>query len=370
MNIYIDIAIALLLSMAVSYLLVFPVIKLARKWRMMDHPEARKIHAVITPRMGGLAIFGGVVAGMLYIRPETQYWPAISIGAVIIVLTGLLDDRYQIKPIMKLAGQVMAASVLIFSGLQVDILTIPFIGMIPLSEPFSIVLSFVWIIGITNAINLIDGLDGLATGVTTISLISISIMALALEPQISIVFLCIVLIGSNIGFLFHNFYPAKIYMGDSGSLFLGYSMAVISMVGLFKNVTLFSFIIPIIVLAIPLFDTLFSIMRRFLNNQKIMMPDNKHIHYQILAAGFSHRTTVLIIYGFSALFGFLAILFSLTSFGISLGITFFILFLLHLFAEMTGVVQKGKRPVIDLIQKMFTRQKNKKTRSDKDYEGD
>ncbi|MGP4060933.1 glycosyltransferase family 4 protein [Halobacillus sp. H74] len=356
MNIYLDITIAILLSMAVSYLLVFPVMSLAVKWKMMDYPELRKIHKEITPRMGGLAIFGGAVAGMLYIRPDLPYIIPICIGAFLIVLTGLLDDRYQIRPIFKLSGQVAAAAVLILSGLKIDVMSIPFIGMVSLGEPISIIFTFLWIIGITNAINLIDGLDGLAAGVSTISLISIAVMALAIEPQIAIVYLCVVLIGSNIGFLFHNFYPARIYMGDTGSLFLGYSMAVISMVGLFKNVTLFSFVIPIIVLAIPVFDTLFSILRRLINKQKIMMPDNKHIHYQILAAGFSHRTTVLIIYAFSAVFGLLALLFSLTSFGISLIITFVILLLLHLFAEMTGVVYRGKRPLIGL----FTREEKKK----------
>jgi UDP-GlcNAc:undecaprenyl-phosphate/decaprenyl-phosphate GlcNAc-1-phosphate transferase len=288
---------------------------------------------------------------MLYIRPDLPYLVPICIGAFIIVLTGLLDDRYQIRPLFKLLGQVSAAGVLIFSGLKIDVLSVPFIGMVSLNDTVSIIFTFIWIIGITNAINLIDGLDGLAAGVSTISLISIAVMALAIEPQISIVYLCIVLIGSNIGFLFHNFHPASIYMGDTGSLFLGYSMAVISMVGLFKNVTLFSFVIPIIVLAIPVFDTLFSIMRRFINKQKIMMPDNKHIHYQILEAGFSHRATVLIIYAFSALFGGLAILFSLTSFGISLIITFVLLFLLHLFAEMTGVVKRGQRPIIGMLTK-------------------
>ncbi|MBN8235115.1 undecaprenyl/decaprenyl-phosphate alpha-N-acetylglucosaminyl 1-phosphate transferase [Halobacillus kuroshimensis] len=358
MNITVEIIVALLLSMAVSYALVFPVMKLAVKWKMMDYPELRKIHKEITPRMGGLAIFGGAAAGMLFIRPDMPYIGPIIIGAFIIVLTGLLDDRYQIRPIFKLGGQVAAAAVLIFSGLKVDVLSIPFIGMVSLSDPISIIFTFLWIIGITNAINLIDGLDGLAAGVSTISLISIAVMALAIEPQISIVYLCIVLIGSNIGFLFHNFNPASIYMGDTGSLFLGYSMAVISMVGLFKNVTLFSFVIPIIVLAVPVFDTLFSILRRMINKQKIMMPDNKHIHYQILAAGFSHRATVLIIYAFSALFGLLALLFSLTSFGISLIITFVLLFLLHLFAEMTGVVYRGKRPIIGLFSKT-EREKNK-----------
>ncbi|MFC7321843.1 glycosyltransferase family 4 protein [Halobacillus campisalis] len=365
MNEYINIAIALAISMLVSYLLVFPVIKLAVKWRMMDHPEERKIHKVVTPRMGGIAIFGGVVAGMLFIRPELSYLTPISIGAFIIVLTGLLDDRYQISPILKLTGQIAAAFVVILSGLKIDIITIPFLGMIPLSDPVSVIFTFFWIIGITNAINLIDGLDGLATGVTTISLISIAIMALAIEPQIAIVYLCVVLIGSNLGFLIHNFYPAKIYMGDTGSLFLGYSMAVISMVGLFKNVTLFSFIIPIIVLAVPLFDTLFSIMRRIINKQKIMMPDNKHIHYQILAEGFSHRATVLIVYAFSALFGFLAIMFSLTSFGISLIITFVLLLMIHLFAEMTGVVSKGKRPIIDLLKNPKSAQRNKEKNKEK-----
>lgn len=358
MNIYVDIAVAILLSMAVSFLLVFPVKKLAVKWKMMDYPEMRKIHKEITPRMGGLAIFGGAVAGTLYIRPDLPYIIPICIGAFIIVITGLLDDRYQIRPLFKLLGQVSAAGVLIFSGLKIDVLSIPFIGMISFSDPISIIFTFLWIIGITNAINLIDGLDGLAAGVSTISLISIAVMALAIEPQVAIVYLCVVLIGSNIGFLFHNFHPASIYMGDTGSLFLGYSMAVISMVGLFKNVTLFSFVIPIIVLAIPLFDTLFSIVRRLINKQKIMMPDNKHIHYQILEAGFSHRATVLIIYAFSAIFGLLALLFSLTSFGISLIITFILLFLLHLFAEMTGVVYRGKRPVIGLFSKR-EREKNK-----------
>ncbi|REJ08801.1 glycosyltransferase family 4 protein [Halobacillus trueperi] len=356
MNIYVEMTIAILLSMTVSYLLVFPVMKLAVKWKMMDYPELRKIHKEVTPRMGGLAIFGGAAAGILFIRPDLPYIIPICIGAIIIVLTGLFDDRFQIRPIMKLGGQVLAAAILIFAGLKIDVLSIPFIGMVTLNEPISILFTFFWIIGITNAINLIDGLDGLAAGVSTISLISIAVMALAIEPQVAIVYLCIVLIGSNIGFLFHNFYPARIYMGDTGSLFLGYSMAVISMVGLFKNVTLFSFVIPIIVLAIPVFDTLFSILRRLINKQKIMMPDNKHIHYQILAAGFSHRATVLIIYAFSALFGFLALLFSLTSFGISLIITFVLLLLLHLFAEMTGVVYRGKRPLIDL----FTKNEKKK----------
>ncbi|TGB01690.1 glycosyltransferase family 4 protein [Halobacillus salinus] len=367
MNIGLNMTLGLVVSLIVSYVLVFPVIKLAKKWRMMDHPEERKIHTQITPRMGGLAIFGGVVAGLIVVRPDIPNFIWIAVGGVIIVLTGLLDDRYQVRPIIKLTGQLMATLIPVIAGVTIDFVSIPFIGIIQLNGVLGFVVTVLWIIGITNAINLIDGLDGLATGVTTISLLSIAVMALAIEPQIAIFYLCVILIGSNIGFLFHNFNPASIYMGDTGSLFLGYSMAMISTVGLFKNVTLFSFIIPVIVLAIPLFDTLFSILRRMINKQKIMMPDNKHIHYQILNAGFSHRATVLIIYGFSALFGVLAILFSLTPFIVSLGITVVILILLHLFAEMTGVVQKGKRPLIDMVTKSLpsSEKRNKKEEKSK-----
>src|SRR5690606_37747005 len=194
------------------------------------------------------------------------------------------------------------------SGLIIERVTLPFIGMVDLGF-FSVLITVLWVVGITNAINLIDGLDGLATGVTTIALISIFIMAL-IDVQVIAAFLCIVLIGANIGFLFHNFYPASIYMGDTGSNFLGYMIAAISMLGLFKNVAFFSFVVPIIVLAVPIFDTLVAIVRRAYNKENIMAADNKHMHYQLLKAGYSHRKTVLIIYLFSAVFGGLAILFS------------------------------------------------------------
>src|SRR5699024_4911194 len=167
---------------------------------------------------------------------------------------------------------------------------------------FSVLITFLWVVGITNAINLIDGLDGLATGVSTIGILSMFVMALV-DLQIFAAYLCIVLIGANLGFLYHNFYPAKIYMGDTGSNFLGYMIAVISMLGLFKNVALLSFIIPVIILAVPIFDTLFSIIRRIINKQHVMEADNKHIHYQLLNTGLSHPHTVIVMYAFAFLFG-------------------------------------------------------------------
>src|SRR5699024_1002962 len=153
------------------------------------------------------------------------------------------------------------------------------------------------------------------------------------------------LIGANLGFLYHNFHPAKIYMGDTGSNFLGYMIAVISMVGLFKNVALLSFVIPVIILAVPIFETLFSIVRRVLNKQKVTEADNKHIHYQLLRSGLSHPQTVLVMYAFAALFGLLAIVFAKASLGVTIGVTLAVLILIHILAELAGIVLGGKRPV-------------------------
>lgn len=359
MNNSIDLIIAFGISLLSTLVLVYPIKKLAVKWNIIDLPNYRKVHKKPTPRLGGMAIFLGTCIGLIYLRPSHEYFPEIAIGAFIIVLTGFLDDKFQIKPTLKLIGQIIPAAILITSGLIIERITVPFFGMIDLAEPFSVVITLLWIVGVTNAINLIDGLDGLASGVSTIALTSILIMAI-IDQETLVVMLTVVLIGSNIGFLFHNFHPAKIYMGDTGSLFLGYMISVISILGLFKNVTLFSFIIPIIILAVPIFDTIFAIIRRILNGEKIMMPDKKHIHHQLLAAGFSHRTTVLIIYGFSALFGALAIIFSNASLGFSLVIAFIIWFMLHIFAELVGLVGKGQRPVLRLMKKLFGERKQEK----------
>src|SRR5690625_3970180 len=325
---YVDLMIASFIALISTFLLTFVIRKLAFKFNFVDFPNQRKIHKEVTPRIGGLGIFIGAAIGLFYLQPEHIHLKAIGLGAIVIVITGILDDRFDIRPIVKLTGQLIAASFLISSGLIIEKVTLPLIGMVDLGA-FSVLITFLWVVGITNAINLIDGLDGLATGVSTIALLSMFVMAL-IDGQVTAAVLCIVLIGSNLGFLYHNFYPAKIYMGDTGSNFLGYMIAAISMLGLFKNVALFSFIIPVIVLAVPIFDTLFAIVRRAYNKQSIMEADNKHIHYQLLANGYSHRQAVLIIYAFSALFGMMAVLFSEASITTSLIITFFVLILLHI----------------------------------------
>lgn len=352
---YVDLMIASFIALISTFFLTFIVEKIAIKLHIVDFPNQRKIHKKVTPRAGGLAIFLGVVLGLLYLQPEHIHLLEISLGAIVIIIVGLLDDRFDIRPVIKLSGQIIAATFLVSSGLIVERITLPFVGMIDLG-PLSVLITILWVVGITNAINLIDGLDGLATGVSTIALTSMLIMAIV-DGQVFVTYLAIVVIGANLGFLYHNFYPAKIYMGDTGSNFLGYMIAVISMLGLFKNIAILGFVIPILILAVPIFDTLFAIIRRASNKQQIMQADNKHIHYQLIRAGFSHRQSVIIIYFFSAVFGGLAILFAKSSLLISLIISVIAFILIHILAEFAGLVMGGKRPVADGIFKIFRRKK-------------
>ncbi|GGH70892.1 undecaprenyl-phosphate alpha-N-acetylglucosaminyl 1-phosphate transferase [Compostibacillus humi] len=318
-----------------ALLLTYPIKSLAVRIGAMDKPNKRKIHQKAMPRLGGLAIFFGTLAGMLYLEPEHEHLLEIFLGALVIIITGVLDDKYTLKPLQKLVGQFVATSFLISSGLIIDRITLPIIGVVDLGF-LSVLITVIWVIGITNAINLIDGLDGLATGVTSIALISIFIMSI-LDQQFIVTLLSIGLLGANAGFLFHNFHPAKIYMGDTGSNFLGYMVAVISMLGLFKNLTFFSFIVPIIVLAVPIFDTLLAIYQRAKSNENIMQADRRHLHYQLMDKGFSHRQTILIIYGFSAVFGALAIIFANASLTVLFAIIIITVVLLHIFAILAGV---------------------------------
>ncbi|SES87724.1 UDP-GlcNAc:undecaprenyl-phosphate GlcNAc-1-phosphate transferase [Oceanobacillus limi] len=342
-----DFTIAFFISLFSAWLLTYPVNKLAVKIGAVDFPNDRKIHTKVTPRLGGLAIFVGAFLGAIYLQPYHEHLPEIIFGAITIIITGALDDRYTIRPVVKLTGQLIAASFLISGGLIIERITLPLIGVVDLGF-FSVLITVLWIVGITNAINLIDGLDGLATGVSSIALISIFVMAI-IDAQVLVAYFCIVLIGANIGFLYHNFYPAKIYMGDTGSNFLGYMIAVVSILGLFKNIAIFSFVLPIVVLAVPIFDTLFSIIRRAIKKENIMIGDRMHIHYQILDSGYSHRKTVLILYGISALFGTLAVLLSNASITTNLIVMFFLLILLHILAEIAGLVMGGRRPILSMV---------------------
>lgn len=197
--------------------------KLAFKIGATDAPSSRKMHVNTMPRLGGLSIVSGVIIGLLIIQPNDIGLIGVYVGGVIIVFTGVLDDLFSIRPSVKLLGQILAAIAVISSGLLIDKLTVPILGSVELGF-FSYAVTVIWIVGMVNAINLVDGLDGLAAGISSIALTSIAIIAIA-DQRLIVIQLSMVVIGSTIGFLYHNFYPAKIFMGDTGALFLGYSIA-------------------------------------------------------------------------------------------------------------------------------------------------
>lgn len=305
---YIQAAIAFLVSL-VTVLVITPlVIKFAIKIGAIDKPNHRKVHKNVMPRLGGLAIFIGVVAGYFAGGLYDQKVTAISIGALLIVAIGILDDKYELSAKVKFAGQLVVAGLIVASGLTIDLLSIPYIGNFELGM-WSYPITVFWIVAITNAINLIDGLDGLSAGISAIGIATIAIMA-GLNGKMLILMISVILLGSIIGFLFYNFHPAKIFMGDTGALFLGYSISILSLLGLYKSVTLFSFLVPIIILGVPVFDTTFAIIRRIVNKKPISAPDKSHLHHRLLALGFSHRNTVLAIYAFGIMFSISAVILS------------------------------------------------------------
>ncbi|MDR7073167.1 glycosyltransferase family 4 protein [Fictibacillus barbaricus] len=345
----------LLLTSFISFLtvlLVTPfVIKLAILIGVTDKPDKRKVHQKVMPRLGGLAIVIGVVAGYFTAGLQYQAVSGITLGGIIIVIVGLLDDKLTISPKMKLLGQLLAALVIVGTGLTIDFISIPFVGKFDLGI-WAYPITIFWILAITNAINLIDGLDGLAGGISAIVISTIAIMA-GLNGNMMILTLSLIVLSSTIGFLFFNFHPAKIFMGDTGALFLGYCISVLSLLGLYKSVTLFSFVVPIIILGVPVFDTTFAIIRRLANKQPISAPDKGHLHHRLLQLGLSHRNTVLLIYGLSIIFSFAAAIFSSTTVWGAIAITAGLLVLLELIAELIGLVHYKYRPLLFIWKKVF-----------------
>lgn len=340
--------VSIVVAFVASILLTPLVRKLAFRIGAVDKPNYRKVHTAIMPRIGGLAIFGAFLIGYLILRPEDIHATGILIGAVIIILTGFLDDMLEITAKAKITGQLAAALIVVmWGGLQIDFINLPFGGQIEFGV-FSIPITIIWIIGITNAINLIDGLDGLAAGVSSIALITLSIMAIIMGDPF-VIATAAILAASSLGFLFFNFHPAKIFMGDTGSLFLGYMISVLALLG-FKNVAVISLIIPVIMLGVPISDTFFAIVRRIRMKQKIMAPDKSHLHHCLLRAGFSHKQTVLIIYGLAALFGLAAILFSQATVWGSIILLVIMLLAIELFVEVIGLAGTNYRPILNFVR--------------------
>ncbi|GAK07180.1 undecaprenyl-phosphate N-acetylglucosaminyl 1-phosphate transferase [Geomicrobium sp. JCM 19038] len=342
-------AISLIVCFIIA-LAVTPIIKrFAIKIGATDQPNDRKVHQKVMARIGGLAIFIAFIAGIFITQAHThEFFYPILIGAFIITLTGFLDDLFELSAKWKLLGQIAAASAVVIGGVHVEFINLPFDMQWQLGW-LSIPLTMIWIIGVTNAINLIDGLDGLAAGVSSIVLATITIVAI-IDSNVFVMALGAVMLGSTLGFLVHNFNPAKIFMGDTGALFLGFMISVIALLG-FKNITVFSLLIPVVMLAVPISDTLFAIIRRIVNKKPISIADKSHLHHCLLNLGYSHKQTVLIIYAMSALFGIAAIVLTMSTLWVTVLIVLALLILIELFAEKVGLVGKEFRP----FMKFFTR---------------
>lgn len=355
------------ISLMIALLMTPAVKKLAFKVGAIDKPNARKVHSRIMPRLGGLAIYLAFVAAFLLLFPflpdgllnryDMNLIKGLLVGGTMIVLIGALDDRFELSAKVKLLGQIAAAAVVVFGfDVQINLLNIPFgESMQPVAEWLSIPLTIFWIVGCTNAINLIDGLDELAAGVSGIAIGTILVMAglMGSEP---VILMSTLLLGGIIGFLVFNFHPAKIFMGDSGSLFLGFSLAVLSMFG-FKQVAIVSFVTPLLIIGVPMADTFFAIVRRMVNRKPIFAPDKGHLHHCLRELGYSHRRTVLIIYGIAAFFGVSAIIQStVIQSSAANWVTFVVIavlvFFMQIGAELIGLVDKSKRPVLDFIQRL------------------
>lgn len=330
----------IILAFIVAFLMAFlstPLAeKLAYKIGAIDIPkDARRMHKKPIPRLGGIAIFFGFMVAMLMFAVMTKEMMAILAGSLIIVALGVLDDRKPIRAIIKFIVQIIAALVVIyFGGVKIDAITNPniFSSNVYLELGWlTVPVTVLWIAGVTNAVNLIDGLDGLAAGIASISSICIMIIALLTnEYHIAVFTAC--LAGGCIGFLPYNFNPAKIFMGDSGSTFLGFALACISIEGMFKGYAAISFAVPLLVLALPIFDTTVAILRRVRDHRPIMAPDRGHFHHKLIDMGFSQKQAVGIMYAISALLGISAVI--LTGFGMIRALVLLIIALVFVIATL------------------------------------
>ena len=310
------VAAALITSMLVA-LITTPVVRsLAIRMGAVDVPkDNRRMHDHPIPRMGGLAIFFGfILSATIYVELTPQL-KGMLLGSVVIVVLGIFDDIYALGAKLKLAVQIVAAMIAVFSGNVIEVLSNPNIFS---ADPWwelgwlEVPCTVIWIVAITNAVNLIDGLDGLACGVSTISSMTMLVISLVVADG-PVAVIMAALAGSCIGFLPYNLNPAKIFMGDTGSTFLGFILAVMSIQGLFKFYTIISFAVPFLMLGLPIFDTCFAFVRRIAHGQSPMHPDRSHIHHRLIDMGFTQKQAVAVLYIISAILGLCAVVLTTSS---------------------------------------------------------
>lgn len=323
-----DIAIAFLLAFITTFVLTPYTIKIAKKIGAVDIPkDSRRMHNKPIPKFGGPAIIIGFLLSTVYLIITSSiegniniFGPENYVAKLIGLLLGIMalsfvcffDDIKGIHPLVKLSGQLCAAAIVIACGIRIDNFNIPFFeGNIILSNAFSIILTMGWIVGITNAINLIDGLDGLSTGIAIISSVSLLIIfALNGSPFIAIIIIT-ALVGALSGFLPFNFNPAKTFIGDIGSNFVGFILAIVSILGIAKTATAFVVVLPMIVLGLPIFDTVSAIVRRLIKGKSlkaVFQADKGHLHHKLIEKGFTQKEAVLTLYGISVACGMFAVI--------------------------------------------------------------
>ncbi len=295
-----------LLAMFVSYVLTPYIKKLAFHVGAIDKPDNRKVHKKIMPRLGGLAIYIAFMIACLASLELTWDIFGILLGGTVIVAVGMLDDIYQLPAKVKLLGQIVAACILVLFDIRIEWLNNPFGGYFYL-EWLAVPFTIFWVISFTNVVNLIDGLDGLAAGVGAIASITVILVSIPLGYY-HVAIMTAALAGGIVGFIRYNFNPATIFMGDTGSMFIGYMLAAISVYGAVKTAATIALIVPAIALGLPIMDTAFAIMRRYVNGRPIFQPDKGHIHHRLLAMGMNQKQAVLLMYGITAALGIGAVL--------------------------------------------------------------
>ena len=297
--------VAFTVALAVAYFTTPWVKGMAIKAGALDAPDDRKVHKKPIPRMGGIAIYLGFVLAVLASMHVSREIVGLLLGGTVIMMVGIIDDMRQLSAKVKLLGQIAAAMVLVAFHIRIEWLTNPFGEMLYVDQ-FSVPLTILWVVGLTNTVNLIDGLDGLAAGVSTIA--SITILLVALQQNFwTVAILTAALAGAALGFLQHNFNPAKIFMGDTGSMFLGYMLAAVSILGTVKSAATIALVVPIMALGLPIMDTAFAILRRYRNGRPIFKPDKGHLHHRLLDLGLTQKQAVLLMYVISGCLGISAI---------------------------------------------------------------
>ena len=292
---------------ALASFILTPYVKiLAFRIGALDKPDGRKVHTGIMPRLGGLGIYAAFIISVLCSMHITRDIFALMLGGTVIVLVGIADDVYQLPAKVKLLGQIAAAAVLVLFDIQIEWLNNPWGGYLYL-EYLSVPLTIFWIVSFTNVVNLMDGLDGLAAGVSAIASITVILVAVQ-QGFYPVAVITAALAGGIIGFIRYNFNPASIFMGDTGSMFIGYMLAAISVFGAVKSAATIALIVPAVALGLPIMDTAFAILRRYNNGRPIFQPDKGHFHHRLLAMGMSQKQAVLLMYIISAVLGIAAIL--------------------------------------------------------------